>query len=317
MASVSDLPPGNYLIAVEGGGTKTQAALFAAYGELLQVAAAADVNVNFTTPERAISAIVEAVKTVLQKEGIAAADVRWATYALVTTTMVAERAFALACPQATLLPYNERDVVFARAGHYRPHGVAVVAGTGATAWAVRQDDGRQVGMGGWGSLLGDEGSAYAIGLSGLRAVAQAWEGREAPTRLVEAACQFYDLPQPDLKSALIHLTYQKPLSRTELAAFAREVTRLAAEGDDVARRIVGDAANDLAALALHATRHLFHPHESFVVVIAGGLLNAGELVLGPLRAQVLQEFSHATVEVGSEQPAIALGRLALHHLSPS
>ena len=87
-------------------------------------------------------------------------------------------------PHARYHYYEEQTVVFARAGLYRPHGVAVVAGTGATAWAVRADDGRECVYGGWGSLLGDEGSGYALGLAGLRAAIRVFEGRaEASSRL--------------------------------------------------------------------------------------------------------------------------------------
>jgi len=54
--------------------------------------------------------------------------------------------------------------------------------------------------------------------------------------------------------------------------------------------------------------------EALDVVLAGGLLNAGELMLGPVRQRLLAEFPQARPRVGDEAPAVALGRLALYDL---
>ena len=61
-------------------------------------------------------------------------------------------------------------------------GVALVSGTGSIAFG-RAPDGRTARGGGWGYLLGDEGSAYALVLAGLQAVARAADGRGEPTCL--------------------------------------------------------------------------------------------------------------------------------------
>ena len=219
-------------------------------------------------------------------------------------------------PNATYHYYGERDVVFARAGVYRPHGVSVVAATGATASGLRKDNGSRVTVGGWGTLLGDEGSAYAMGLLGLRAAVRAFEDRlDAPTRLVEALYDHFDLTPQTFQSGLIQIAYHKPLSRADVARLAPIVTRLATEDDLVAQRIVRKVANDMAALALHVVRKIFDPQETFDVVAAGGLLNAGEMIIKPLRDGLVQDFPNVRFLIGTEEPAVALGRLALYDLS--
>ena len=303
-----------YLLALEGGGSHSQAAILDFHGRIVQISDAADVNTNFTSFQAAQAAVLSAVSAALQQAGIAGEQVTDCASALVGPRFGAELLGAL-LPNACYHYYGERDVVFARAGIYRPHGAAVVAATGATAWAVRRDNGRQVSFGGWGSLLGDEGSAYAAGLLGLRAAARAFEGRAgAPTRLVEAVCQHMGLSRETFQPELVRLAYQKPLTRAEIAGLAAVVTRLAAEGDPLASRISAKVANDLAALALHAARQLFSPPESFDLAAAGGLLNAGELILRPLRAGLAAEFPHARLVIGTEPPAVALGRLAIENI---
>ena len=93
------------------------------------------------------------------------------------------------------------------------------------------------------------------------------------------------------------------------------VTGLAASGDVLAGRLVDKVASDLAALALHAARRLFTPPETFVVAAAGGLVNAGERVLAPLRAGFALEFPLASLRIGEADPAVALGRQALADLA--
>ena len=131
---------------------------------------------------------------------------------------------------------------------------------------------------------------------------------------VEAICQQLGLNQKAFQPELIRLAYQKPLSRAEIARLARVVTRLSAAGDPLAGRITAKVAADLAALALHAARQLFTPTESFHLAAAGGLLNAGELILDPLREGLANEFPFAQLVIGTEAPAVALGKLALQNI---
>jgi len=92
------------------------------------------------------------------------------------------------------------------------------------------------------------------------------------------------------------------------------VTRLAQQGDPAAIIITAKTAADLADLALFTASRLFNPGETFDFVIAGGLVNAGEVLLSPLRQKLAEAYPHMKFQTGSEAPAVALGRLALHDL---
>ncbi|GAB4565964.1 MAG: BadF/BadG/BcrA/BcrD ATPase family protein [Anaerolineae bacterium] len=306
---------GPFLAAIEGGGTRTEAAILDLTGRVLGTGRSGDVNVNFAPIAHAQAVIREALTEALRMAEVAPDEVRWAAHALVSSPGIVARELKRLFPRASQRAYREGQVVFARGGRYAPHGVALVAATGATAWAVRRDTGEEIALGGWGSLLGDEGSAYAIGLAGLRAAARAWEGREANTTLVEAVAEHFDVPLSDFKQALIRLAYRKPLTRAEIASFAPRVTHAASEGDPVAQAIVEEAVEDLARLALHAAHRLFRPSEAFDIVIAGGLLAAGAIVVEPLRHRLLSAFPASTFIEGREPPAIALGRLALQEIA--
>ena len=302
--------PHDLLLALEGGGTRSQAALLDSGGRLVHVVDSADVNTNFTALQASQQAVLAAVTSVLRGAQTSGDRVMCCVSALVGLHFGAELLGDI-IPFASYHCYSEGEVVFARAGLYHPHGVAVVAGTGATAWAVRADDGRQRVFGGWGALLGDEGSGYALGVAGLRGAVRAFEGRaEAPTRLDAAIRERFGLSEATFREDLVRLAYQQPLSRAEIAAVAALVTRLASHGDPLAAQLTAAVAADLATLTLYTARSLFAPAERFDVVVAGGLTNAGELVLGPVRQRIAQEFPKAAFAVGTEAPAVALGRLA-------
>jgi N-acetylglucosamine kinase-like BadF-type ATPase len=304
-----------YLLALEGGGTRSQAVLMNSQGRVLQTVQSSDVNINFTSFEQAQLTVQAAVRDVLGATEIPGEGVSLCVSALVGPRFGMETYGAL-LPNAVYHYYNEMDVVFARAGIYEPNGVAVVAGTGATAAGVRKKDNQTVVCGGWGALLGDEGSGYAMGLLGLRAAVRAYEGRTlAPTLLVESICRHFDLKESDFRHELIHLAYQKPLSRNEIARVALVVMELAEQNDPVALQIAQKVSRDLAALALHAVRQLFDQCDAFDVVIAGGLTHAGDLIVGPLQGGLSQEFPHSNFQIGTEDPAAALGRLALYIIS--
>jgi N-acetylglucosamine kinase-like BadF-type ATPase len=301
---------GRYLVALEGGGSHSQAAVIDPDGHVLHVSGSSAVNTNFVSFQDAQEAVWQGVSNALDAAGVPGEQVNLFVSALVGPRFGAEL-FGSLLPNARYRYYDERDVVFARAGIYTQHGAAVVSATGATAWAVRADDGRRISLGGWGSLLGDEGSAYAAGLLGMRAAVKAFEGRAEPTGLVDALCQHFGIRRETFQHGMVRLAYQKPLNRTEIAALAVLVTQLAGKGDPAACRIIDKVSTDLTNLALHAARRLFHSEETFPVAAAGGLFNAGPMVIQPLQEGLSREFPNARLILGSAEPAVALGMLAL------
>jgi glucosamine kinase len=303
-------PNMDWILALEGGGTRSQAVLVDPEGRVRGAGFSRDVNTNFTPFEEARAAVRTAVSSALAAAEVGGDAVIWLVSALVGPRFGVET-FGDLLPRAQYRYYGEGRVVFARGGVFRPHGLALVAATGATAWVVRADDGRSKGFGGWGSLLGDEGSAHALGVSVLRAAGRAWEGRlDQPTRLPQALAAHFNFDPADFRGGMVQRAYHPALTRAEIAALAPLATRLASEGDAIASRLVAKAAADLSGLALHAAHTMFSPDERFDLVAAGGLINAGEMILGPLRAAFARDFPQVELRIGSEDPAIAVANLA-------
>jgi N-acetylglucosamine kinase-like BadF-type ATPase len=155
-------------------------------------------------------------------------------------------------------------------------GILIVAGTGSMALGRqapghgardRQGRARQARAGGWGMVLGDEGSGWWLGIAGLRAVARAADGRGPATILTRVLLGALALPDP---AAMISRV--GGASKGEIAALAPLVLRAALDGDAVARQLADDAAGELAAAAA-AVRSALDPWpEPPTVVGVGGLI---------------------------------------------
>jgi N-acetylglucosamine kinase-like BadF-type ATPase len=133
-----------------------------------------------------------------------------------------------------------------RAAHGAAPGVLVMAGTGSGAQAQGPEGWHRTG--GWGPVLGDEGSAHAIGLAALRAIVRAEDGRIPRTVLTERVMATVEHPEVRM---LPFLLKQERIDLPQLFILVDEAAR---EGDLVARGILKSAAGDLAALADAAAR---------------------------------------------------------------
>ncbi len=153
-------------------------------------------------------------------------------------------------------------------------GVALIAGTGSLAFG-QTPDGQTARAGGWGYLLGDEGSAFAIALAGLRAAMRAFDGRGPETQLVDGFLRQVKLDTPEQLVSAVHGSADP---RATIASTANVVTQAAGESDEVARSILDQAGRALAAMvAAVANRLELSPH-SLPLALGGGLLTGSPLL---------------------------------------
>lgn len=174
------------------------------------------------------------------------------------------------------------------AGSQLGWGIALIAGTGSFAWGCRPD-GRSARAGGWGYLLGDEGSGYWVAVEGLRRATRCADGRGTATRLLDLLLSELEIGDP---AELVSVLYRPEMDRARIAGLAELVFRAAASGDDCARLIVSRAAGELALLVHCLASKLDFAEHPFPLAVAGGLWLHDALLrddfLGALREQKLQ-----------------------------
>jgi N-acetylglucosamine kinase-like BadF-type ATPase len=171
------------------------------------------------------------------------------------------------------------DMVCAWAGSLGGEdGINVVAGTGSIGYGERR--GKSARAGGWGEVLGDEGSAYWIAVQGLNAFTRMSDGRLPKGPLYAAFKTTFDLGADlDLCAKVMNAH-----TRGSIAAMSRLVARAAQDGDASAIRIFDEAARELAAIVEAVRQALeFGPGEIVPVSYSGGVFNAKALILDAFR----------------------------------
>jgi len=272
-----------FVVGIDAGGTHTRARIVNLHGELGGNGEAGTGNPHVGGSEAARREIVLAVQRACAHARIERQALMAAALGIAGVARADEQADWLAWARERLAPRvvlcNDGEIVIA-AGCPDNWGVALIAGTGSSAWGKTRD-GRMARAGGWGWRFGDEGSGYALGCAALRAVAQAADGRGAPTQLRQAILAAWNLREP---MDLIARVYRSGLPNAEIAALAPIVLRVAEQGDAVARALVAEAGNALADTLSAVVRALNLESVPVPLALTGGLLQAPALRAEVLRA---------------------------------
>ncbi len=147
-------------------------------------------------------------------------------------------------------------------GIHQGDEVVVIAGTGSVA-VGKDPNGKLIRVGGWGYLLGDEGSGYDIGLQTLKAVLRAYDGRGRKTVLTELLCREFSLSSP---TELVTLIYEQKVSPS---IFAPLCATACEQGDEVGRSIVARAADELFVLYEAVANEMRAPKQPNCVLTGG------------------------------------------------
>ena len=185
---------------------------------------------------------------------------------------------------------NDGDLVVA-AGTPDGWGIGVIAGTGSIA-VGRTDDGRKARSGGWGHLIGDEGSAYAIVLDAFRLVARRTDGREPIPEggdfLGRHLCQALAVDSP---AQIVAALYSPDFDRSAIAGLASSVLAASLSDREVNSRIFRPAGVALAEMVMAVAGSLDFPKQNLPLALAGGfLLHTEEVERGLLDALALKGY---------------------------
>lgn len=128
----------------------------------------------------------------------------------------------------------DSDLFIALKASEKENVTVVIAGTGSMV-AGFNAAGEVITRGGWGYILGDEGSGYRIALDGIRAAVRSLDGTGESTVLGEYLLEFSGVRK---KEELVDAFYNPEKDRKAIAAFAPFVSRAASEGDAAAEKIL-------------------------------------------------------------------------------
>ncbi len=276
-----------YIVGVDGGGTKTTAVVTDATGAVIGLGRGGAGNYQTIGLDNATDAIASAIVGAIQEAastgGIAPADLD-NELIVVLGLAGADRPRDKANLQKALMAKlpakprylvieNDARIALAGATGGKP-GVVLIAGTGSIALGI-DEQGQTIRCGGWGPILGDEGSGYAMGKAALIAVMRDYDGRGPSTTLKTRILAHLGITSPE---ELVHLVYQGPLQRPEIAKLTELVLEEAANGDEVSQAIVLQGAQELVELITAVVSRLGWQNMPALIAGIGGLMQPGNLL---------------------------------------
>lgn len=302
------------VLGLDVGGTSSRAVLADLEGTVLGRGRADGGNPNSHPPERAAQQVTSAagealggtdpgriVRTVVGMAGVS----KLSDPTVAAVFGDAWAALGITCPIRTV---SDGEVAFA-AGTSEPDGTVLIAGTGAIAGRIRGHEQDRV-AGGYGWLLGDEGSAFWLGREAVRTTLLALD-RGADLGVLGAGVvdSLVDGSAESVRKALI--TGANAGAPVELATLAPLVTSAVEQDDPVAVDVVRRGAQHLVDTA----RMLRGAEETTPIVLAGGLVAPGNPAGEALRVELADRCPHAPLYVAGPGAVGAawLAALAVHN----
>ena len=196
------------------------------------------------------------------------------------------------------------------AGNGDEPGVVLIAGTGSIAYGVNAA-GYAARAGGWGFVLGDEGSGYWIGRQALAAVVRDADGRGPHTELTPLVLAHFNLSRVD---GLVREVYDRRLQRQAVAQIGVVVEKARAGGDIVASEILKQAGEELTRAAASVISKLEMRGLAFGTVLAGGMFRVIPWLAADVQQRLAEVAPRASVRTLDVEPATGAVRLAVREL---
>lgn len=302
-----------YTIGIDGGGTKTELAAVSLDGEPIAALFGGASNAFSVGFDRAFAEVVQLLdriwnETDLKPEGCVGLAVglagagrdedrrRW-TEALQT------RLLEHGAANAVYVGNDAETALFGTVG--KREGIVAISGTGSIVYGITPD-GRKLRVGGWGHLLGDMGSGYAIGLRTLQAIMHSYDGMAAPTLMSGKSLASVGLTDPQ---QLKDYVYAPERTKQDIAAFARFCMESAVLGDPAAIRVLTFEALCLA----EQTSALIGKDPSFQeaeLVLAGAIFAKSDVFRNAYEDELRKRWPTVRATLMRRTAAFGAARLA-------
>ncbi|MFK9093809.1 N-acetylglucosamine kinase [Bacillus salipaludis] len=288
-----------YVLSLDGGGTKLDCLIANEYGVLVGGGKGGPTNSSFNTSGEIEQSLTQTIKQAIEKEKINKHDITTVYAAVSADTQFVKSLIANALHQNVQIHLCSESRISLFAAIQKDDGCIVQAGTGSFA-AVRFNSIEKT-VGGWGTILGDEGSGYDIGRKALIASLRMVDSRGQSTILKEKILQ--KLGSHNIKE-LVHLIYRAApgRQRTMIASICSVVGQCTLKGDIVAKNILIDSAKELSEQTIIALYNL--TTTDIEISISGGVWKTHPLIFQEFTKEVRKEFPNITIVPPVFEPVV-------------
>jgi len=297
-----------YVIGIDAGGTKTVCLLADDRGRILSEGRGPGANLHTAGEEAVEQVLRELIRRTLAGHNIEP-EVICVGMAGVDREHEARTIRDLMRrigQRARVIVVNDAFIALT-AGALDAAGIVIIAGTGSIVYG-RNHRGEAARAGGWGYMLGDEGSGYWIGREALVAVMRASDGRGPSTALTAGILEHFQVADVSLLPTIV---YDGDSPQLRVAALAPLVQTAAERGDTVAVRIRERAADELVLAARSVASRLEMRGDSFVFVLSGSIFRLVPSLFDELQPRLTEVAPRAAIERLAREPAAGAVWLAL------
>ncbi|OCA99450.1 N-acetylglucosamine kinase [Clostridium beijerinckii] len=258
-----------YVIGVDGGGSKTEATAYDVNGKVIKTTIKGFANL-LNNKEKALDNIVASVKEIIVQYSI---DELEGIYMGIAGAEVGENSKLIKEAIKSKLNIdcvvmNDAEIAL-KAMLKGKDGILTIAGTGSVAFGLNK--GITARCGGWGSLLGDEGSGYKIAIDAIKGMIFEKENDLPQSELTKNILKRLEIKSVDEITSFVYSS-----TKDEIASLAEVVARLGEEGEEAARGILIREGIKLAKTVISVYKKL--KFEGCSIALAGSVIRKSKIV---------------------------------------
>jgi len=304
-----------YVIGVDGGGTKTVAALSDLNLKILKIAKTGPSNLRNVGIEEAVlnisKAILKVIKGIKEKNilsifiALAAVEEEFKSEKEKIKREIFKNPKISKALRGDIEIVSDQIAAF-RAGTDEKDGLVLIAGTGSVCHGRRGK--KEVKTGGWG-WANDEGSGFWAGQKGYQAIFKDLDGRGPKTKITKLVFKEWKLKN---KEDLMKKIYGKDSIRN-ISLISKTVDKASQMGDKVARKILEEAGEELSILAISVIKRLNFHNKKFPLVLIGAMFKS-KIILNKLKKEIKKLAPRTEFIFPKEEPVIGAIKLAIENL---
>ena len=265
---------GGIAIGIDAGGSETTGVLVDSYGAQIARSTAGGANLHNVGPTVVGQVLAAVLAPLLERGGVRVVCIGAAGAGRDADIAAVHDIARHLVPDGTVVIVKHDGQIALRAATASKPAMVVIAGTGSMAYGERAD-GTPERAGGYGTLIGDDGGGYAVGIAALRHTARALDGVDRQDKLADSVAHALGA-----KSAneVIERVHRWPPDVAKIASLAVLVGEACDAGDAAAQDIAVMHARSLAALAGHVASSVRGDAHELPVALAGGAFDAVPLL---------------------------------------
>ena len=297
------------ILGVDSGGSKTKAVLVDRELNLLGVGVNGPGNFHDVGDEIARRNILEAINEALAEADGGLMDIEYGGFGISGVDTEKDHAI-MSNSLADLEIAGEKSIVNdVVMSHYssvgNSPGVTVVGGSGSKFYG-RNENGEEVKMGGWGWLVGDEGSGFQISRRGIQEATKAYDGRREDSLLVDFVLEHFDLGNFEEIISRLHEGLEHP---KDISSFSKRVVEAAEMGDEAAEEVIEEACREIV-LGICSAKKKLDIGEPFRVGLTGGVFKS-ERIFGRVKELIQDKYPETALLRPMGDPVVGSVALAV------